>query len=242
RRSPGHLILVGPTKPAPTGDRLVTEIRAPKPNVVGKDLGDDLEQPSGLRRRAQVAHMVGKDVEERIELIAPESHRDAVFLRASNLASHLGIELLHKPLWIARQIEHDGDLPGRNRKSDLKRPPASELQELDAILPRLTLREFDEGENRFIGTQGAAVIHERHGHEIMPEERTLHANKRQNTDQRAVRPSGEIGALVMEHALHDGAPAEEMKVRPTRSAPDELVPFVRLAREPFDRDHALSCN
>jgi hypothetical protein len=31
-------------------------------------------------------------------------------------------------------------------------------------------------------------------------------------------------------------------VRPTSSAPDELIPLVWLPREAFDSYHALSCN
>jgi hypothetical protein len=59
-----------------------------------------------------------------------------------------------------------------------------------------------------IGAEGAAVIQERHRHEIVPEHDASYADERQDTDKcSGTIPSFQVDALVLENPLEDRAPS-----------------------------------
>src|SRR5690606_37391092 len=84
-------------------------------------------------------------------------------------------------------------------------------------------------------TERAAVVHERHRDEVMPEDRRSHAHEREHTHQGAPCVArGEIDPLVPEQLLDQRSPAVQVEMRPTGLCANEVVPLRRRSGERAD--------
>src|SRR6185503_13697991 len=72
-----------------------------------------------------------------------------------------------------------------------------------------------------------AIIHERHGDEIMSEHHAAHSNERQNADKLSRRIARrQVNALMIEYTLHDRAPPKPVEVRVALLRRGECIPLL----------------
>ena len=102
-----------------------------------------------------------------------------------------------------------------NGRIEGERLAAPQLEEIDAALTCNFHRVLHQGPHGRCGAEWAAVVHERHGDEIVPKQEAPGPDERQHAGQVAgFIVAREIQAIVVEDVFDDVLPAPAVEIRP----------------------------